>query len=233
MEDYRYSMKYDDDDEDEEEVFDQEGSLYIPNSIGDTPVTNTNMSSSLYSFSDDEEEEIWEDPSSDGKLVTSLRNMPFAGDSPLWQGVELRHRLKLNERLKEYKKWFRRKQKAITQSEMQGKDDFIKDNKFTNTRPWIDIYGKKKSHIMLRPVLGGIKQYYKRTKNSRYKKKKRKYKQHPMLETFKEGLPAEKIYSKGFSFGQNEFLMVNVRMNYLKTIKDREDFNIKTNGFLR
>ena len=55
------------------------------------------MSSSLYSFSDDEEEEIWEDPSSDGKLVTSLRNMPFAGDSPLWQGVELRHRLKLNE----------------------------------------------------------------------------------------------------------------------------------------
>lgn len=86
MEDYRYSMKYDDDDEDEEEVFDQEGSLYIPNSIGDTPVTNTNMSSSLYSFSDDEEEEIWEDPSSDGKLVTSLRNMPFAGDSPLWQG---------------------------------------------------------------------------------------------------------------------------------------------------
>ena len=56
MEDYRYSMKCDDDDEDEAEVFDQEGSLYIPNPIGDTPVTNTNMSSSLYSFSDDEED---------------------------------------------------------------------------------------------------------------------------------------------------------------------------------
>ena len=35
MEDYRYSMKCDDDDEDEAEVFDQEGSLYIPNPIGD------------------------------------------------------------------------------------------------------------------------------------------------------------------------------------------------------
>ena len=43
MEDYRYSMKYDDDDEDEEEVFDQEGSLYIPNSIGDTDEIQQNF----------------------------------------------------------------------------------------------------------------------------------------------------------------------------------------------
>ncbi len=154
-----YAMKVNlEDNDDEEEVW-EEGRL--------ATTTTPLGSSSAFSFSDqhdddeskETEDEIWEDPeNSHHKLVTSSsRDLPFAQASPLWRGIEFNQRVHLNRKLKDYKVWFKQKQKNIRKNELAAvykNSNFVEDNKLTNTRPWIDIFANKNNNKLLRPVLG-------------------------------------------------------------------------------
>ena len=202
--------------ESDDEVWDEGGTLFVP---------ATNLQSESIPFSPllpseepsvDGKEEEWEDPeTSDQKLFTSSASLPLAGNSPLWHGVELQERIRLNDRLVAHKKLRKQKEKilVVAEKERGKKNDFVESNKYTNGRPWIDIFDKKSPNKLLRPVLGGVKSYY--VNAGKKKRRRNRRSQLQTAEIFQMGIPMETIYSRGFAFANRKKIIVSVKMNYL------------------